>query len=279
MNKQQYYQAINWATKNEVNNQTNDSLLAVRSILTNMGIPLPQGSLQCVREVLSTGDYMSWQHSSMVDATEEVEKGHPVIAINDETIMLVVNEEGIDLTSNNVQTISEVSLAEQEMEYYSYSVYTMSGSGSGCGGEYRDIRNANPRCFGYAMLAPDRNSSVDAAVPDIFFNNSTTLHQSINYKDTFLDAIRSTGRSARYIEGFSAPISQDEYRVAMRVPYCNGINYHFIYQLSDETWAGKDGYNASKHFGWGDPAYSPEMWENDKYAFEAGTVFFAVKGY
>ena len=65
----------------------------------------------------------------------------------------------------------------------------------------------------------------------------------------------------------------------MAVKMSNDPNnrYHVIYQLSDGTWAGKDGEASSKHFGRSNPSTTPEMWENDKYDPDAGTIYFAVK--
>ena len=53
--------------------------------------------------------------------------------------------------------------------------------------------------------------------------------------------------------------------------------YHVIYQLSDGTWAGKNHTSPSQHFGDGDPSTSPEMWSNDAYSPEAGTIYFAIR--
>jgi len=63
---------------------------------------------------------------------------------------------------------------------------------------------------------------------------------------------------------------------SVRAPRKDGYIYHYIYQLSDGTWAGKDDTSASEHFGNGNPSVSEEMWANGAYSADAGTLYFAV---
>ena len=139
----------------------------------------------------------------------------------------------------------------------------------GNGGIYRQVNSQTPNCFGYAMF-------VDSVNINPIWGGS---HSTEDFSGKFEAAINGVAKSCRRIESFGAPISSDEYRVAIRVPnLLDGIHrYHVIYQLSDGTWAGKDDTAPSKHFENKNPSNSPEMWSNDAYAASAGTIYFAVK--
>ena len=76
---------------------------------------------------------------------------------------------------------------------------------------------------------------------------------------------------------YNSPIGANEYRIAYRPKSVGGAGYHFIIQLSDGTWAGKNDFMASKHFGNGNPSTSPEMWDNNYYPTTWGTFYFKVK--
>lgn len=168
-------------------------------------------------------------------------------------------------------TLSEEN-TDDEMEYYTYSVTVTRPSLYGWAGTYREEYNPSINCLEYALLLEE----------DACLGISTgLLYPRLNSEAFIGSIIREIQDEAnipcRKIESYDDPINYGEYRIAARVPNADGYQYHFIYQLSDGTWAGKDNQARSEHFGTGNPDNSPEMWANDRYSPAAGTIYFAVK--
>ena len=142
----------------------------------------------------------------------------------------------------------------------------------GCGGEYRQVNNSYVNCLEYALLlSADADIGLTTYIWDPKLNSSYYIERIIRTIE------QNTLFICRSIDNYNSAIEADEYRIAARVPRGDRYYYHFIYQLSDGTWAGKDSSMPSQHFGRGNPSVSPEMWSNDAYSPEAGTIYFAVK--
>lgn len=147
----------------------------------------------------------------------------------------------------------------------------------GCGGAYRQVDTTVPNCFGYAMLHDDK--------VEFHAHNNSTQANLFYFNKTLLEiAEQGVISGYRRIDDYLSPIDIDEYRIAVRMPGAHNEeaagNYHVIYQLSDGTWAGKNGEARSKHFGMGDPSSTPAMWDGDEiYPASCGTVFYAIKKY
>ena len=112
--------------------------------------------------------------------------------------------------------------------------------------------------------------------PDVFTYTSLVDSYVLNYFNS-----KSYVKSASKIDAYNSPISQYAYRIAFRVKP-NTDFFHFVYQLSNGTWAGKNGIGDSINFGNVNPSTVPNtslMWELDLYPPSAGTSYFAVEFY
>ena len=121
MNNKQYNNVIEKTAKLSETDM-NDSLALMRDTLNKMGVPLPQGELKEVSEILSTNDYMYWRACSAEDAQAFANDGIAAIAVSDSNIAILTAETDNPTTTRtisatetaNVSTVSEVS-------YYAYS--------------------------------------------------------------------------------------------------------------------------------------------------------------
>ena len=121
MNNKQYNNVIEKTAKLSETDM-NDSLALTRDTLNNMGVPLPQGELKEVSEILSTNDYMYWRACSAEDAQAFANEGIAASAVSDSNIAILTAETDNPTTTRtvsatetaNVSTVSEVS-------YYAYS--------------------------------------------------------------------------------------------------------------------------------------------------------------
>ena len=273
MNKKQYNNVIENTLKHEQSAQTDDSLATARAIFDNMGVALPQGDIKTVYETIKTDNYMGWKSCTKQEAQAAADKGTAAIGISeDRIVVLSANDEEQPVA----QTASVMSLDENTsayavagLEYYSYSYGT---TFYGCGGAYRQVNDYQTNCLEYALLLnEDTGIGLTTYLWDPKLNSSYFIGRiisTIEYNTSF---------TCRSIGAYNSAIDADEYRIAARVPHKDGYNYHFIYQLSDGTWAGKDDSSPSRHFGNKNPSISPEMWSNDAYSPESGTIYFAVK--
>lgn len=125
MNKKQYNNVIDWTIKHEEAAKSQDSLEAARAIFKNMGVALPNGSMQEVFETIKTNDYMGWKACTMEEAQQAADKGVAAIGIcEDQIVVLTANDEDEPV----VRTTPVISLpedaaymAEAGFEYFSYS--------------------------------------------------------------------------------------------------------------------------------------------------------------
>ena len=149
--------------------------------------------------------------------------------------------------------------------------YTVTVTNYGDGGEYVQLNDEIVKCFGYALKIYDGRG--------FRHNSSYTSHMTADYACLFQKEIEENGFTCVPIAEYNSPIDETAYRVAVRVPMCRetGKYYHIIYQLSDGTWAGKDGSSPSIQFSADNPSECSEMWSFDVYPKESGTIYFAIK--
>ena len=105
----------------------------------------------------------------------------------------------------------------------------------GNGGSYRQVNAQSPNCLGYVLFL---NISVN---PNGLGWGSS--HKTKDHIPLLKAAIEGHGQTTcRVIDTYSSPIDADKYRVAVRAPnLLDGVHrYHFIMQLSNGMWAGKD---------------------------------------
>ena len=273
MNKKHYNNVIDWTLKHDRAAQTEDSLATARAIFKNMGVALPNGSMQEVYDTIKTNKYMGWRACTIQKAQQAADKGTAAIGISkDRMVILAATDEEEPVTATaSVMTLSgnNSTYAVDDLAYYAYSAAT---TNYGCGGEYRPINDYQVNCLEYALLLDaDADIGLVVSIWDPKLNSSYFIKRIIDTIEL------NSSFTCRSIDAYDSPIDADEYRIAARVPHKDGYNYHFIYQLSDGTWAGKDNMKPSRHFEKENPSITPEMWSYDAYPPEAGTIYFAVK--
>ncbi len=238
-----------------------------------MGVALPQGTQKEVYDTISTNEYMGWRKCTLEEAKEAANNGTATIGISEDKIVILSaeDEEQPAPQTASVLTLTDTTpaVAVADLQYYTYSYST---TNYGCGGAYRQVNDYDTNCFEYAMLFDtDQKFVFPFRLFDPKLNSSYFIQRIISWIES------CTSYTCRSINAYNSAITSDEYRIAARVPNKDGYNYHFIYQLSDGTWAGKNDSSLSCHFGNANPSISPEMWANDAYSPDAGTIYFAVK--
>ena len=275
MNKKQYNNVIEHTLKHEVSAQTEDSLEVARAIFNNMGVALPQGDMKHVYEVIQSDDYMGWKSCTMQEAQEAANNGTAAIGISeDRIVVLAANDEEEPVAETTaVMSLSEntSAYAVDGLSYATYTQPTINREYYGFGGLYREVKDTEVNCFEYALLY-DKDEGLN-----LWFTPLDPEYKSEYFIGRIINLIKSKGFECRQIDSYDSKLRHMEYRIAARIPNDDRYNYHFIYQLSDGTWAGKDLDFPSEHFGKGNPSNSPEMWNRDAYSPEAGTIYFAVR--
>ena len=131
MNKEHYNQIIDWTIQQEQLEDKRNTLEAARLIFKNMGIPLPNGTMEEAATVLTTNDYMGWRKCTAKEAQTCANDGTAAMAVKGNEIYIVKAEsDGKDevatVHSADNDTVSIPSqLADQEdVQFYSYSAAT-----------------------------------------------------------------------------------------------------------------------------------------------------------
>ena len=128
MNKKHYNNVIDWTLKHDRAAQTEDSLATARAVFNNMGVALPNGSMQDVYDTIKTNKYMGWRACTMEEAQQAANKGTAAIGISkDRVVVLSATDEEEPVTATaSVMTLSESTsaYAVADLEYYAYSCGT-----------------------------------------------------------------------------------------------------------------------------------------------------------
>jgi len=125
MNTKQYNNVIDWTLKHDKAAQTTDTLATARAVFNNMGVALPNGSMQEVYETIKTNQYMGWRACTMEEAQQAANKGTATIGISKDRMVILsaIDEEEPVAETATVMTISEntSAYAVAGLEYYAYS--------------------------------------------------------------------------------------------------------------------------------------------------------------
>ena len=99
-------------------------------------------------------------------------------------------------------------------------------------------REENPNCYSYAI--GEYGASYN---PGDFSGNSFDISNVHSVANSVISDMETLGRSARIIDNYNSAISDNEYRIALRVGYYNEYiyDYHFMVQTSSGKWAEKHG--------------------------------------
>ena len=89
MNKKQYNNVIDYTLKHDESANSDDSLVTARAIFKNMGVALPNGTMEEVYETIKTDNYMGWKACSMQEAQEAANNGTAAIGISKDRIMVL----------------------------------------------------------------------------------------------------------------------------------------------------------------------------------------------
>lgn len=135
MNKKHYNNVIDWTLKHDKAAQTEDSLATARAVFKNMGVALPNGSMQDVYDTIKTNKYMGWRACTMQEAQEAANKGTAAIGISKDRVVILsaADEEEPVAETASVMTLSEKTsaFAVTNLEYYTYSCSTTHQNGCG----------------------------------------------------------------------------------------------------------------------------------------------------
>lgn len=124
MNTKHYNDVIDWTLKHDPAAQTEDSLTTARAVFKNMGVSLPNGSMQEAYETIKTNKYMGWRACTMEEAQQAANRGTAAIGISSDRMVVLsaADEEEPVAETAAVMTLSENSpaYAVTSLEYYSY---------------------------------------------------------------------------------------------------------------------------------------------------------------
>jgi len=125
MNTKHYNNVIDWTLKHDKAAQTEDSLATARAVFNNMGVALPNGSMQEVYDTIKSNQYMGWRACTMQEAQQAANNGTAAIGISNDRIVVLsaTDEEELVAETASVMTISENTSAYSVagLEYYAYS--------------------------------------------------------------------------------------------------------------------------------------------------------------
>lgn len=132
-------------------------------------------------------------------------------------------------------------------------------------GSYQNVTTSAIHCYAYALRIDTEGLNVDGY----------HLGDSVDTtRDKVLTQVRNMGRHIRVLDGVDDYVhSTNEYKVAMRTRPDTWLqigDYHFMYQLSDGTWAHKQGDMSSVNLG----AINPTTYDWGSY--NSATVYFAI---
>lgn len=140
MNAKQYNNVIDWTLKHDTAAQTEDSLATARAIFNNMGVALPNGTMQEVYETIKTDNYMGWQSCTIQEAQQAANNGTAAIGISKDkmVILAATDEEQPVAQTASVMTLDENTSAftVDGLEYYSYSYGTPTNLTIYCSNSY-----------------------------------------------------------------------------------------------------------------------------------------------
>ena len=144
-------------------------------------------------------------------------------------------------------------------------------------------RSRNPNCYSYAI------GVYDSAHNPGDFSNTEMGYTVDSVANAVIKDMEALGRSAREIKGPNSRISDNEYRIAVRVKkypvykedkYGNFYldwDYHFMVQTSDGSWAEKHGAGgATIYHNGGNP--NTISWDlgNTKGYYDSGIIYLAI---
>lgn len=241
------------------------------------------------------------------DITDEIEEH---VYNEDTTLLLELSPQFIFLGTSNLKYMNFISenADEYNSPYFTIDVYgTITTSSYGSAPSYTANSSTNLNCFNYALRRSDGFLNISSPSGTIEFNEIqvTELYfYRVVVPSVLYTILQQSFYNARILTSGYAEIQSFEYRIALRVgnivnwtgngfytepdndgPY-DGLSddFHFLIQLSDGSWGGKQGNLPSLHFPYGD--FPTTMnWDLYKDAsfyeyidnfYDSSTIYFAV---
>ena len=136
---------------------------------------------------------------------------------------------------------------------------------------YRHITEGDENCLGYALLL-DHGVDIGLETYGVWHLPYSTVYSAVSTQITCRDY------EIREIDSFDSYIYYDERRIAFRYDYSNSINWHFVMQNSDGTWAAKTGVQGPS--GCYSSVYTPDsdiMWNMYRGLIGENTYYYAIK--
>lgn len=124
MTTSEYKNIIQQTLKNKKNSEIKNSLNMVRTILKNMGIPLPNGNNQEIYNIIGNNDYMLWMPCSLKEAPEMIRRDIATIGISEDKIVILLTDDILDseekdsltkLDSNDIIMIINENTSDKEI--------------------------------------------------------------------------------------------------------------------------------------------------------------------
>lgn len=149
MNAKQYNNMINWTLNHQEPAMTEDTLATTRAIFKNMGVALPNGTMQEVIDVIKSNNYMGWVECSAEEAQKNANKGIATIGIDEDQIVVIsaVDEEVPSMRTAAVMNLSENAATNvgTNMSYYTNRYITTTVPTTYCSNAYltEEQRTAN----------------------------------------------------------------------------------------------------------------------------------------
>lgn len=243
--------------------------------------------------------------SLVFDITNEIEEQ---ISNNTTKLLLELSPEHILLGNFNIKYMNFASENAHGLNspYYTIDVTGINlNSNFGSAAIYESNSNVNLNCFGYALKMDDIwvNIITQAGIIDFSNVNSSNMYLHQVIVPAVLYTINSYPfYSARVLYTINEPISENEYRIALRIgntitnkifyttpgnlgPYVKNDDYHFMIQHSDGSWSHKVGNLPSIHLNsvmnpseinWDSPFIDYSTSEFFPNHYNSFTIYFAI---
>lgn len=159
------------------------------------------------------------------------------------------------------------------------AAFLLSGCSANKGTSPRDYvssKSKNQNCYGYAFGFINNNTNpgdyaLRRSQPSIIEKKDHSVTQVAALVEADMQV---RGQEVRIIES-PDEAQNDEYVVALKTTTSSFFDYHFARQLSDKTWADKQGGDASR---WAKIDGNALVWDGPFFIkYNSDTVYFAVK--
>ena len=237
MNAKHYNNVIDWTLKHDTAAQTEDSLATARAIFNNMGVALPNGSIQEVYDTIKTNQYMGWHTCTMQEAQQAANNGIAAIGISQDRIVVL---SATDAEEPVAETASVMTLSENTsvysvagLEYYTYRCCTTTHLKAW---PYAETPTFFTRADWGARSARTSEMTLRDAAQRIIFHHSAEKFDKTNLADVIEEIQR--------IQNYQMDESDEGF---------SDIAYNFIIDPCGRIWKGRSlRYKGGHAYGYND---------------------------